>query len=130
MFGPIDGLLIALVGTFIQQMTGPYGITPTIPLFMLPYVAAAVVTGFAAKKSGYRNTNKQIMIISFVANILIFILNSLAIYADSKLYGYYSPAIWASAGMRFIIAIPKSILYGFIIPPILTAMAKVTGRRH
>ena len=130
MFGPLDGVLIAIVGTFIYQLTGPYGITPTLPLWMLPYILEGVTVGEFAKRHHLRNTKKEIMLISIVGELIVFAFNTLAIFIDSKMYGYYTPvSVWGMAGIRLLIAVAKAVAYGFILPPILNALAKVTGRR-
>ena len=36
LFGPADGLTVGLLGGFLGQLTGPYGVSVTTPLWMLP----------------------------------------------------------------------------------------------
>lgn len=131
MFGPVDGILIGGVGAFAYQMLGPYGITPTIPLWILPYVVMGALVGAYAKKSKLRNTKKQILCIAITAELVAFIFNTIAILVDSKLYGYYSvPLVWGGAAIRVAIALAKALIERLIVPPILDGMAIVTGRKR
>ena len=127
MFGPIDGMAVAAVGIFLYQLLS-YGITATTALWILPFVVVGGLAGWYAKKSNYRNTPKQIFVTFIVSEILICLLNTGAIYADSKIFGYYYPTIITSMILiRLVTALGKGVVLGFISPPILKAMSKITG---
>ena len=127
MFGPIDGMSVAAVGIFLYQLLS-YGITATTALWILPFVVVGGLAGWYAKKSNYRNTPKQIFVTFIVSEILICLLNTGAIYADSKIFGYYYPTIITSMILiRLVTALGKGVVLGFISPPILKAMSKITG---
>ncbi|MBO5514073.1 MAG: ECF transporter S component [Mogibacterium sp.] len=127
MFGPIDGMAVAAVGIFLYQLLS-YGITATTALWILPFVVVGGLAGWYAKKSNYRNTPKQIFVTFIVSEILICLLNTGAIYADSKIFGYYYPTIITGMILiRLVTALGKGVVLGFISPPILKAMSKITG---
>ena len=126
LFGPADGAAVAFTGIFLYQLLS-YGITVTTPLWVLPFVAAALIVGWFAKKAGYNNTDRQILALFLFAELLIFVLNTGAIYADSKIYGYYYPTI--ITGMiviRAVTAIAKGAVLGFLSPSILKMLSKIT----
>ena len=63
-----------------------------------------------------------------MSEILICLLNTGAIYADSKIFGYYYPTIITGMILiRLVTALGKGVVLGFISPPILKAMSKITG---
>ena len=127
MFGPVDGALVAFTGIFLYQLLS-FGITLTTPLWVLPFVVCGVVIGLIAKRSNYNNTPKQILLLFVIATILVLALNTIAIYADSKLYGYYYPTIITGViGVRIVIALVKGVALGIVVPPVLKALSKVTG---
>lgn len=129
MFGPIDGALIAFVGVGITQLI-MYPLSPTTVLWILPYVVCGLVTGLFAKKGHFYNSKKQLMTIAIIAELIITILNTVAIIVDSLLYNYYSVAtVWIPLAPRIGIAVLKGVVLGILLMPILKAMAKVTGRR-
>ena len=129
MMGPADGMIVGGLGTFICQVIR-YGFSATTVLWMLPYIACGLICGLFAKKNNYYNTNRQLWVIIIIAGLTVFVLNTLAIYVDSKIYGYYSPAyVWGALGLRLLVFAVKTVVFGLLILPILKAMAKITGRR-
>ena len=124
LFGPVDGLLVGIVGTFIYQVLR-YSLTPTTVLWILPYAVSGLLVGLCAMKHNYRNTDREIMAVTVVSELVILILNTLAIYVDSKMFGYYSPEIiTGNLMLRIVICIVKSAAFGFIMPKILFAIAR------
>ena len=127
MFGPADGMLVAGVGMFLYQLLS-YGITATTVLWILPFIAAGAVAGFYAKKWNYSNNGRQLMFIFIVCELLICLLNTAAIYADSKIYGYYYPTIITGMILiRLVTALAKGVVFGFISQPILKRLSRFTG---
>ena len=131
MFGPVDGMLVGGIGTLIYQLLR-YGITATTPLWILPYVACGLVVGIWAKKRhfdvGLRTTmsprlRTEIVAAVAVAEFIIFVLNTFSLYVDSHIYGYYSPAfIFGAVGIRLIICVLKSVVFGLALPELATAI--------
>lgn len=127
MFGPVDGMVVAAVGIFLYQLLS-YGITVTTILWILPFVVVGGLAGWYAKKSNYNNSGKQILITFIICELIIFALNTGAIYADSKIYGYYYPTIITGMILiRAVTALGKGVVLGLVSPPILRALSKVTG---
>lgn len=129
MMGPVDGMIVGGLGTFICQIIR-YGLSATTVLWMLPYIVCGLICGLFAEKYNYYNTSRQLWLIITAAGMAAFALNTLAIYTDSKVYGYYSvPYVWGALGVRFVVLAVKTVLFGFIMMPLLKALARVTGRR-
>ena len=126
MYGPLDGMLVGGVGTFLYQVLR-YGFSATTALWILPYVICGLCAGLYARHYQFNNTPRQLMFIVVVSELLIFVFNTLAIYVDSKIYGYYSFAyVWGSVALRLIIALVKSVAFGLIVPVILKKMSRLT----
>ena len=127
MYGPSDGIIVAAIGIFLYQLLS-FGITATTALWVLPFVVVGGLAGLYAKKFNFNNDRKQILIIFLICEVLICILNTGAIYVDSKMFGYYYPTIITGMiAIRMATAIGKGIILGIISPPILKALSKVTG---
>lgn len=125
MFGPVDGAVIGCLGTLVYQLLR-YGVSVTTLLWMLPYIAAGFLCGLYAKKKGFSMTRKEVMIVTVMAGLLITAMNTGVIYLDSKIYGYYYPAI--VAGMlipRILSAIGESIVFGLALPAVMSSVKKV-----
>ena len=127
MFGPVDGMIVAGVGILIYQLLS-YGITATTVLWIIPFVVAGAVAGLYAKRAGFNNSRKELIIIFIVCELIIWALNSGAIYTDAKIFGYYYPGI--VSGMLLIrlgTALAKGIVLGVVSQPVLKALSKYTG---
>lgn len=128
MFGPVCGVLTGGIGTFLYQLY-KYGLEPSTPLWVLPYMAAGLVSGLLAKKAGYSNTNRQIFLISTLCLVLITVLNSFGMYV----VGYYavgnigSSAFWVSLGIRSGTCLIKIVAFGALLPILLKKLAPFTG---
>ena len=122
LFGPVDGFLIGAVGTFISQLL-KYGITITTPLWIAPYAISGLFLGFLAKKTNFNSTKLQLLIFIIINELMVTALNTLVMYIDAKLYGYYTPQyIFGSLVVRIILSAAKGIVYGILVPVILKAL--------
>jgi uncharacterized membrane protein len=127
MFGPADGMIVAGIGILLYQLLS-FGITATTILWILPFVVVGGLAGLYAKKYNFNNDRKQILIIFLICEILICLLNTVAIYADSKIFGYYYPTIITGMiAIRLVTAVGKGIVLGIVSTPLLKALSKVTG---
>ena len=59
MYGPLNGALVGLCGTFVYQIL-LYGVEPSTPLWILPYVIVGFLIGVFAKSSSFDNSRKEI----------------------------------------------------------------------
>jgi ECF transporter S component (folate family) len=127
MYGPGEGMIVAFVGIFLYQLLS-YGITATTLLWVLPFVVAGGLAGLYAKKFNFNNDSRQILGVFLVSEILICLLNTGAIYVDSKMFGYYYPTIITGMiAIRMVTAIGKGIVLGLVSPPLLRTLSRVTG---
>lgn len=91
LFGPLDGLAVGFVGTLLYQLLR-YGVSATTLLWILPYALAGLVTGllrqaprlFAHDRTDGRHRRGP-------PEVLVTALNTLVMYIDAKLYGYWFP---------------------------------------
>lgn len=121
LFGPVDGLFIGGIGTFLYQFLR-YGLTVTTPLWILPYVLCGLVVGLYAKRQGFGFSRRQQAFIITLASLLIFLLNTLVLYIDSKVYGYYSFVyIFGTLVPRTLICFAKAAVFTAIMPVLLGA---------
>ena len=116
LFGPLDGLAVGFVGTLLYQLLR-YGVSVTTPLWILPYALAGLVTGFYAKRRGFSLTTGQTVGIVVATEVLVTALNTLVMYIDAKLYGYWFPGfISAMLLLRGAVCIVKAVVFGLVLP--------------
>lgn len=124
LFGPVDGMVIAFLGSFIYQIL-KYGFSVTTLLWILPGVVSAALLGGYAQKKEFGLTRKQVIIAVLIAELVVTILNTGVMYIDSKIYGYYSFVyIFGTIVPRFAICIGKGVVYGAVLHPLMETVKK------
>ena len=134
LFGPLDGLAVGFVGTLLYQLLR-YGVSVTTPLWILPYALAGLVTGFYAKRRGFSLTTGQTVGIVVAAEVLVTALNTLVMYIDAKLYGYWFPGfISAMLLLRGAVCIVKAVVFGLVLPKLCARVRRALpgegGKTH
>ncbi len=118
-YGPVDGMIVAFVGTSIYQIL-KYGLISTTILWIIPYVIYALLIGLFRKKNWW--------VLIIVSGIVLTMLNTGAIYLDSIIWDYYTFAyVFGSFIFRLVASIIKSIIFTIIIKKIWNSIKKVSG---
>lgn len=127
LFEPIDGAIIGGVGTLVYQVLfSGYGITLTTVLWILPYIVCGLVVGVYSANKNYALSRNQMIFIILVSELAITLLNTVALYVDSKLYGYYSAAfVFGTLVARLIVCIVKSVAYSAFLPALIKPLRSV-----
>lgn len=122
LFGPLDGAAVGLVGTLLYQLLR-YGVSVTTPLWILPYALAGLLTGACAKRRGFSLTVRQTVGITAAAEILVTALNTLVMFLDAKIYGYWFPGfISAMLLPRCAVCALKTVVFGLALPKLCAAV--------
>ena len=123
---------MGFLGEFLAQLMGPYGLTVTTLLWILPPALRGVYVGLGAiflKKhmslDAIMHTKRPYVYyaVCILAAVLTSLGNTGAYYVDSKLFGYYSYAlIFGVLGVRILSGILSAILTATVALPILIAL--------
>ena len=124
LFGPVDGLTVGLVGGFLGQLTGPYGVSATTPLWMLPVGVLGLIPGLYAKRRPGAPVVWQLACVILLALVADTTITTGVMYVDCLVYKYsfatYVPAIvW-----RYVADAVKTALYTLVLPPMLRILRK------
>ena len=127
LMGPIDGLLVGLLGSGIYQILfSGYGLMITTPLWILPHAISGLIVGLYSKRHNLRLNSTQILFISIFSAMVVTLLNTLAIYVDSIVFGYYSFAyVFGSVLFKIVAGILLSFMYTLIIPKLINRIKKI-----
>jgi ECF transporter S component (folate family) len=125
LFNPIIASLVGTLGMFLKQIE--YGLTATTLLWIIPYTVAGLFIGILYKKKFFTlNTFPKMLIAFILTNLIITILNTLALYIDSIVFAYYNFAIvFGSLFIKIIYGIIIAIIYAFIVPYIVKLLKKI-----
>ena len=135
MYGPVDGLLVGLLGEFLSQILGPYGLTPTTLLWCLGETVRGGVLGLCSvmflRKGLLRaeKPEKKHIAVMLTCCVLTGILAALgqtfALYVDSKMFGYYTYVmVFGVLIWRVVIYVVLSGVFGYVSLPIISALRK------
>lgn len=130
---PYWPILVGGIGEFINQITS-FGITPTTLLWILPIVFRGLIVGGSVKifkehmaipMIASKKLPLLFFVVCVVSGIFSSCLNTVALYVDSKLYGYYSFAmVFGALAVRILLSIVTSIVIGIVTKPILHALQR------
>lgn len=124
--GPLDGLAVGGIGSFIYQLLfSGYGLTVTTPLWVLPHALSGLIVGLYAKARRYDYSFMAVVIIAAVSALLVTALNTLALYFDAKVFGYYSKAlVFGSLPLKILTGIILAVLFSLILPQLLKTLKR------
>lgn len=127
LFGPVDGMLIGGVGTLIYQLLR-YGVSATTLLWIVPYIICGLIAGAWGSTARFRLERVQTVFLVVCAELAVTGLNTVPIYVDSKLYGYYYPGIILGVlALRLAISVGKGIAFGIILPELAGTIRRIFG---
>lgn len=129
-FGPVDGLIVGFMAEFLTQILGPYGLTPTTLLWCVGETARGLLLGLCAM--GLKRWNfsgMKLVVITVICCVVTGIVsafgNTLAVYVDSKMFGYYSyEIVFGVLAVRLAMYTAVSAVMGYISMPIMKALQK------
>ncbi len=125
-YGPSAGFLVGCIGSAIYQIFfSSYGITLTTPLWILPHAASGILVGYLAKTQKERSF-LSVGVIAVISAFCVTLLNTLALFVDSKVYGYYSAQlVFGSLIWKVLSGILLSALFALILPKLLEQIDKI-----
>lgn len=127
LYGLPDAILIAVLGSFIGQARGAYGLSITTPLWMIPPILRAVVFGVVYEiflKKGIKLEDKKVLFIVFaiVAGLVTTIANTGAIFLDAMIFEYPVSMAVLESIFRFVSSILSSVFIALVTLPIIYAL--------
>ena len=124
LFGPAGGAYVGLLGSFLEQLL-TYGLMATTPLWLVPNTVRGLLLGLYIKKKGYHLSRVQLIGSLIVAALIVTALNTLVMYLDSIIQGYYSYAyVFGGAVTRIIAGIVTALVMSFVAPPVVKLLEK------
>ncbi|WP_298023550.1 folate family ECF transporter S component [uncultured Dysosmobacter sp.] len=124
LMGPVEAALTAFIGEFLKQLLS-YGFTATTLLWTIPTMLRGLVIGAAAirfKRTAKPLTARPILcnIVCIAAAVITTAANTLVIWLDSVIYGYYSFAyVFGATAARFVTGMITSVLVALVAVPLV-----------
>lgn len=126
LFGPIEGLIVGVSGPLLYQVFfSGYGITPTTLLWVLPHALSGLLAGSLARLRKSGPSYPDTVAICIISAFTVTCFNILALYVDSKLYGYYSKTlVFGNIILKVITGILLAFVYSSILPKLLAFLKR------
>lgn len=115
LFGPIAGMVVGLLGSFTGQML-TYGFGPTTLLWILPAGIRGLSMGLLFSAFGKSIKFRHLIIEIVISSLLVTAANTLVIYLDSVILGYFSmEVVFGMLVARLISALITAVVYSAIV---------------
>lgn len=134
LFGPADGLIVGFVGEFLTQILGPYGLTQTTLLWCIGETVRGGSLGLCSRlllkwlRTDCCPSVRQIaglLVCCSATGSLAALGQTLALYVDSTLLGYYNETmVFGLLIWRIVIYIVVSSLLGYLCLSVIRALRK------
>ena len=136
LFGPIDAVTVALIGSFLEQALSQYGLTPSAPLWMLPPILLALVAGLlglAARRLPQDSRRYLTLLVTstVLAEFLCTAANTAVLYIDGLYVAHYHvkaltallPLRLANLGLRLLVTC-------LAVPLLVPRLQKLMSKRN
>ncbi|MDD5913855.1 MAG: ECF transporter S component [Oscillospiraceae bacterium] len=128
LFGPLGGLLVGLLGSFLEQLL-TYGLMATTVLWLVPNTVRGLLLGLYMKKKGYHLSRVQLVGAITAAALVVTALNTVVMYLDSVIQGYYSYAyVFGGLTLRVISGIATAVIMSFVAPPVVKLLERTMAQ--
>ena len=128
LFGPVDAVIVAMVGEFFKQLL-TYGVTYTTVLYLIPPALRGLVVGLGAlallSLRGQRLEERRVLCyaVCIVAAVCTTLGNTLVNWLDSVLMGYYFPGlILGDFVWRLVVGMINAVVMSSLAIPLVKAL--------
>ena len=122
-YGPIEGMIVGLLGALIGQLLNGYGFTPTTILWILPAGVRGLYIGLFNLKHNLIEHKWKYTIVLITSALIVTLLNTVTLYIDSKMFGYYSQKlVFGMFIYRLLSSLAICVIYILVCPSILRAL--------
>ena len=119
-YGPLDGAVVGLCGSFIGQLF-TYGLSITTPLWIIPAGARGIVMGLLFIAFKRIKAFPVLTLEIIISSIVVTALNTLATYLDGIIIGYDVRIVFVTTVIRFVIGIITAVIYSALTTVIIRA---------
>ena len=130
MYGPVDGLIIGIIGTFLSQLLR-WGLDATTVLWIIPYGFSGVFVGLFRKLCQFKKRDKKGISRAVIATVILMIVNCILVTALNTLmtyicykYVYFTPteAIFVALPGKILWAVCRAIIFAIITPAVMEGL--------
>ena len=125
LLGPLYGCVTGLLGAFIGQLI-TYGLGATTFLWILPAGVRGLLVGLIFIMLKKNSNYIYILINIIISSLAVTVINTLVLYIDGNIYGYYKPVTFlGEAGIRVVSSVITAVALSIVSWPVYKAINKV-----
>ena len=126
MCGPVEGLIAGLVGGFLSQMLGPYGLMITTPIWVIPGAISGLLSGLIFKGFKRQPTIVKVAVTVFVAELITTIYNWFGSYLGDVviLKDMTIEVLLAAIPVRLVNWALRSVVFTVVLVPLCKTLLK------
>lgn len=124
MFGPLEGAVVAVLGEFMAQVVGPYGLSPTTFIWIFPPASHALAVGLTAmymRKTGSRLENRPVACYAacILGGMLTTTSNTFGMWLDSLFYHTsFAPVLFITPA-RYVSGVATAVGIATVCTPVM-----------
>lgn len=124
--GALPGALVGFIGMFLNQML-TYGFTATTLFWVLPHTIVGMFVGYLfERKIIKQESGLKFFACIIISQIVLTILNTIALYIDSTIFGYYTfILVFGTLIPRIMLGIITGIAYCVVLPLLIKLVKKI-----
>lgn len=124
--GPAEGFISGIVGSFLSQLLGPYGIMVTTFIWIIPGAMEGLAAGLIFKAFKRKTTVPVIAVTVFIAGLVLVVFNWFGSYLGSViiLKEITIEGLIAVTPIRLLKWVITSVIYTIILIPLTKALLK------
>ena len=124
-----DGLIVALLGSFLEQLTSGYGLGPTTVFWIVPHLLRVLVLflfDYISRRHGKALYDRPVLYFAgmIVSALFLTLANTLAMYLDSLVIGYAIEIVLVETIIRLAVSLASSIIVALILLPVIKTLKK------
>lgn len=129
-YGPADSVIISVLGEFLLQLSGPYGLSPTTPLWCLPPLFRGLVVGIAELLYRKKGSHLEEHLLSYalcfaLGSLLTTFANTGVIYLDGMIMDYPVEYTYITMLIRIGVSLASCAVSAFLVYPLIRALRKI-----
>lgn len=127
LYGPMDGLIVGIVGNLLFQLVGPYGISVTTFLWAVPDAVRGLLAGLFLKGKCPVMMSRRLVAALIGISLVFTTLTTGVMYVDCLVYKYAFAAYAPFILVRYVTGVVIAVLTAAILPQLIRMLEKITG---
>ena len=129
LFGPADALIVAALGSFIEQLLSPYGLSATTVVWMAPVILQAAVASLGFMLVRRAEKPRLIIAVLVLSELVLTFANTAALYLDGYIFSYAVKALHLLLPTRLINGGVRLALSCVLFPLLLRPLRAAAGKK-